>query len=42
MSDVSGSNVVTRLLRSVPTPAPTQREHRGAASMTGTTGSLEA
>jgi MoxR-like ATPases len=42
MSDVSGSNVVTRLLRSVPTPAPTQREHRGAASMTGPTGSLEA
>ena len=42
MSDVSGSNVVTRLLRSVPTPAPTQREQRGAASMTGTTGSLEA
>ena len=40
MSDVSGSNVVTRLLRSVPTPAPAQREARGAASMTGTTGTM--
>ena len=42
MSDVSGTNVVTRLLRSVPTPAPTQREQRGAASLSGTTGGLEA
>ncbi|HKX66857.1 MAG TPA: MoxR family ATPase [Intrasporangium sp.] len=42
MSDVSGSNVVTRLLRSVPTPPPTQRQQRGAASMSGTTGALEA